>query len=192
MLGSRESLQKSALNTDLQKLEQQHRQTQDVLSKMYDHNIIFPKYRNLVMVCSLYEYICAGRCHALSGCDGAYNILEMEIRLDRMITQLDYVVERLDSICQNQYMLYSVIQESNSRMRSILEATGCMARQMESIADQGERQSMALSQQMEKLQKSSAITAYQTERMQKELAYLNRMNYLAGRNDGTFFNLPPS
>lgn len=39
--------------------------------------------------------------------------------------------------------------------------------------------------------KESAIVAYSTERVAKELNYMNRMNYLVGRNDETFFNLPP-
>ena len=50
------------------------------LQKIYDKNIIFPKYRNLTMVCSLYEYICAGRFTELEGPNGAYNCLETEIR----------------------------------------------------------------------------------------------------------------
>ena len=41
------------------------------------------------------------------------------------------------------------------------------------------------------LQKTSALTAYQTERAQKELSYINRMDYLSGRNDSVFWNQPP-
>ena len=41
------------------------------------------------------------------------------------------------------------------------------------------------------LQKDSALTAYYVERTQKELAYMNRMDYLSGRNDDVFWNHPP-
>ena len=65
------------------------------------------------MVCSLYEYIRAGRCTELEGHEGAYNILETEIRLDRIILQLDKVVAQLEQIKHTQFMLYSAVQESN-------------------------------------------------------------------------------
>ena len=45
----------------------------------------------MVMVCSLYEYVCSGRCDTLAGHEGAYNIWEMEIRLDKIVTQLGLV-----------------------------------------------------------------------------------------------------
>mgnify|MGYP001864484039 FL=1 len=82
---------------------------------IYDKNIIFPKYRRLPLVCSLYEYFCSGRCSTLEGHEGAYNILEMEIRLDRIITQMDMVITRLESIRDGQYVLYSAIQDSNRK-----------------------------------------------------------------------------
>jgi len=51
--------------------------------------------------------------------------------------------------------------------------------------------SMTISQQLLELQSSSALTAYQAERTQNELHYLNRMKYLSGEYDDVFFNLPP-
>lgn len=119
----REWAQKALLSAELQQLQKDHRVSRQVLHSMYEKNIIFPKYRNLVMVCSLYEYLCAGRCDRLEGHEGAYNILEMEIRMDRIITQLDRIIARLDAIAQNQYMLYSALQETNSRCDQILLAT---------------------------------------------------------------------
>ena len=54
-----ESLQKEALQADLTKLQAYLVETQDTLSKIYNKNIIFPKYRNFVMVSSLYRiYLC--------------------------------------------------------------------------------------------------------------------------------------
>ena len=59
---------------------------------------------------------------------------------------------------------------------------------------EAERQSVYMTQmtrQLSALQASSALTAYQSERTQKELHYMNRMNYLSGKNDDVFFNIPP-
>lgn len=170
----------SQVNTFLEK-------SQERLHTVYNKNIIFPKYRNLVAVCSLYEYICAGRCSTLEGHEGAYNIYETEMRLDRIITQLDKVIANLGAIRENQFMLYSAIQDVNKQSMHILESAQEMAGQLQSI--NGQAANMA--GQIAELQKVSALTAYHAERTQKELTYMNRMDYLSGRNDDVFFCHPP-
>lgn len=179
------------------------------LDAMYAKNIIFPKYQNLAMVCSIYEYICAGRCTALEGSDGAYNILEMEIRLDRVVVQLDNVINQLGQIRQNQFMLYTAIRESNQLSEKILDASNNLSEQFSSFAcDLSSRitesskqisnslnsfhgDAAQLSSQIAELQKASELTAYCAERSQRELVYMNRMDYLSGRNDDVFWNTPP-
>lgn len=183
----REWAQKTLLVAELQQLQKDNQVSRQVLNSIYEKNIIFPKYRNLVMVCSLYEYLCAGRCDRLEGHEGAYNILEMEIRMDRIITQLDRVIARLDAIAQNQYMLYSTLQETNNRCDQILLATERTAESLGGF----HRDAAAIQAQISQLQKTSALAAYHAERVQKEMNYMNRMNYLTGRNDGVFFNAPP-
>lgn len=158
------------------------------LQKIYDKNIIFPKYRNLVMTCSIYEYICAGRCDNLEGHEGAYNILELEIRLDRIITELNRIVDHLSAIQKNQYTLYSAIQDSNRRSAQLLDSSERMASSLEGF--HGEV--VELNKRIASMQKASELTAYCSERTQKELAYMNRMNYLSGRNDNVFWNVPPT
>ena len=166
----------------------------------------------MVMICSLYEYVCAGRCSALEGHEGAYNLLELEIRMDKIVTQLDRVIQMLGTIQQNQYMVYSAIQDANRQSARILEATYEMTHQLQSLQTSNqqmlggiqagiqmgiqaaEEQSVSMKQMAAKfseLQASSALTAYQAERAQKELHYMNQMDYLSGRNDDVFFNLPP-
>lgn len=177
-----------SLRRELDELNEQHLNSQRTLEQLYAKGIIFPKYRNLIMVSSLYEYICAGRCKELEGHEGAYNILEMEIRLDRVITQLDRIIAQLDSIKQNQFMLYSAIQESNQQSARLLKATDQMVSSLQDFHGELDE----LNSHICELQKTSALTAYCAERSRKELAYMNRMNYLAGRNDDVFWNVPPT
>lgn len=207
-----ENIKKDVLEAELSQMRTQNAESKEVLQKIYGKNIIFPKYRTMVMVCSLYEYVCSGRCDTLEGHEGAYNILEMEIRLDKIVTQLDRVISMLDKIQQSQYMVYSAIQSANHQSAKILESTYQMANQLQALqasnqqmlgdiqADMqkgilaAERQSVSMTQmtrQLSALQASSALTAYQSERTQKELHYMNRMNYLSGKNDDVFFNIPP-
>ena len=92
----------------------------DVLNKLYDENVIYGKYRNFVAVATLYEYIDSGRCSELEGANGAYNLLESEIRADRIISSLNRIVTNLEDIKNNQYTLYKSIECANIATINIL------------------------------------------------------------------------
>ena len=106
-----------------------------VLDQYYSRNIIFPKYRNLVAICSFYEYFMSGRCNTLTGHEGAYNIFENEARLERICTKLDEVVQRLEDIKANQYMLYDAIQEGNRITERLVEESVRQSRIAERTAE---------------------------------------------------------
>lgn len=182
-----EKARKNVLGCELQKLKEQNEESKERLKQIYASDVIFPKYRNLVMACSLYEYLCAGRCDTLEGREGGYNILEMEIRFDKIIVKLDRVIAQLGAIQDSQYVLYSAIQESNERVGRLLSSAEQIAGQLEDM----DSRSVGYQAQISDLQKSSALTAYHAERVEKELAYMNRMDYLTGRNDGVWNNRPP-
>lgn len=207
-----ENIKKEVLKAELSQMRELNAASKKTLEQIYDKNIVFPKYRNMVMVCSLYEYVCTGRCDTLEGHEGAYNLLELEIRLDKIVTGLDRVIELLGRIQQSQYMVYSAIQDANRQSAKILESTYQMTNQLQAFqtsnwkmlggiqadiqrgilaADQQSVTMAQMTQQLSALQATSALTAYQTERTRAELHYMNRMNYLSGKNDEVFFNLPP-
>ena len=93
--------------------------TCNIRNRFYNQNIIHPKYRNLVAVCSLYEYFETGRCNTLTGHEGAYNIYEKEIRLNRIIMQLDEVIENLNKIRSTQYELFQAINTCNRNISNL-------------------------------------------------------------------------
>ncbi len=99
--------------------EQNYSQTKNALQNLYSYDVLHPKYRNLVAVCSIYEYYQTGRCNALEGHEGAYNIYENELRLDRIIGQLNVVISKLDQIRNSQYELYCALEKSNRNIRGI-------------------------------------------------------------------------
>lgn len=103
------------LQSELSQINAFLEKSQEHLQTVYNKNILFPKYRNLVAMCSLYEYICAGRCSTLEGHEGAYNLYETEMRLDQIITRLDKVIANLGAIRENQFMLFSAIQDMKSK-----------------------------------------------------------------------------
>ena len=106
-------------------LEKPLKETKENLERVYAKNIIYPKYRNLPALTSIYEYYVTGRCEELSGPYGAYNLYEDEVRKDNIISQLNTVIANLEQIKQNQYKLYEQvcqIQSNTNRMVRELNA----------------------------------------------------------------------
>ena len=103
-------------NTALSSLE-------TALEELYSENVIFPKYRNLVAITTINEYLLSGRCEQLEGPDGAYNLYEMELRQNIVISKLSSIVNNLEQIKGNQFFLYQEIQKSNSTINAILTET---------------------------------------------------------------------
>lgn len=88
-------------------------------NQMYSQNVIYLKYRNLIAISSIYDYLVSGRCSNLTGSDGAYNLFESESKTNYIMTKLDDVVSSLDQIQENQYMLYQKISEINDGIKTI-------------------------------------------------------------------------
>ena len=84
-------------------------QTRQLLRRLYAQNFIYDKYRTLPALTSSYEYFITGRCDELTGPHGAYNMYEDEVRKDTVISQLNLVIQHLEQIRQNQYMLYQQV-----------------------------------------------------------------------------------
>ena len=89
------------------------------LEAHYAQNILFPKYRNLVAVSSIEEYLLSGRCATLEGANGAYNLYEMELRQNIVIGQLASVLDNLEQVKNNQYSLYQELNRANEEIREI-------------------------------------------------------------------------
>lgn len=94
-------------------------ETRKALSKMYECNIIHPKYRNMVAMCSFYEYYSTGRCTELTGPNGAYNIFEYELRQNMIISKLDKIIDELEAIKHNQFILYGEMVKTNEMLSGI-------------------------------------------------------------------------
>ena len=94
------------------------------LDSLYEMGIIYPKYRNLVAVSTIYEYLSSGRCDRLDGPDGAYNLYEMELRQNIVIGQLSSIAENLNQIKNNQFTLYNELVSANQSAASVLSDIG--------------------------------------------------------------------
>lgn len=112
---------KKKIRAQILSLDNKRGEISIVLSKMYGLNVLYPKYRNLVAVATIYEYFDAGRCSTLQGHEGAYNIYETELRLNRIIAKLDDILRSLEEIKVNQYEIYKAVKEGNRIANAIYQ-----------------------------------------------------------------------
>ncbi len=94
-------------------------ETKALLVRLYKADILFEKYRDLVSVCTIYEYFVSGRCTELAGPNGAYNLYEAELRQNIIITRLDTIIDQLEQIKAGQYMLYSQLETTNAILADV-------------------------------------------------------------------------
>ena len=90
------------------------------LQKHYEQNVVFPKYRNMVAITTINEYLMSGRCYELEGPNGAYNLYEMELRQNIVIGQLSSIISSLEQIRNNQFSLYQELVKANTTVKDIL------------------------------------------------------------------------
>ncbi len=109
----------NALIKDIEDVKATLQKLYDTKHQLESAGIIYPKYLNFVALTMMSEYLSTGRCTELTGADGAYNLYESEIRANRVIAQLDQVVDSLEQIKDNQYKTYSFLTEINRNMSYI-------------------------------------------------------------------------
>ena len=116
-------------------------------------------HKNFDLVASSFkDYLDEGRCYELSGHEGAYNLYNIEARLDKIVTQLDAVISNLSEIKYNQYSLYQAVKESGER-------TNLYYRQWVRSTNDF----------VDSYNNNTNITNYRLQRMNKELEYQNKL-----------------
>ena len=111
-------------------------ETQRVLQQLYDRGLLYSKYRNVVAVCSIYEYFESGRCTELTGPDGAYNKFDTELQFRRIEGKLDTVIQKLDEVRTSQEMLCSMVEAGNRLTGELIGKTSESIRLQEYSAEQ--------------------------------------------------------
>lgn len=169
-----EQIRKESLQADLKTMNATLSKTKNCLKKIYNKGVLYSKYRNYACICSLYEYFDSGRCTRLEGHEGAYNILESEMRLNRIIVQNDKILENLEDIKMNQSVLYESIQESNRKAGQLLNSCETMSNQLTGIQMQGAE----LNARIAELQTTSDLNLYINACSALELKYISRADQI--------------
>lgn len=163
----KELVQKQYLQTQCDTLATMWRTSKEKLDKMYSYNILEEKYRNIVAVASIYEYLKHERTRSLQrvGSDeGAYNIFESEVRLNKIITNTDIIIQKLDVVIENQRELANTMRNAQNSINNLVTSTNNMSARIQSG--------------MNRLNASVELSNYQQQQTNNELRYMNFMNTL--------------
>lgn len=137
------------------------------LRNIYSCDILAPKYRNIIAVSSIYEYLKNGRTKGLemNGSDeGAYNKFESELRLNKIITNTDIIIQKLDVVIENQRELANTMRNAQNSINHLITSTNNMSAQLQSGINN--------------LNASVELSNYQQRQTNNELHYMNLMNTL--------------
>lgn len=135
------------------------------LNGFYEKVGIDSKYRNIVPIGYMNEFIRLGIASKLEGTDGLYYLIMKELRWDQIQCSLEEIVFKLDTLVDNQRAIYYEILDMNSKCDKLVN----LARRGVSLAVQQQ-------QTLEQIQHDNAIAAYNMERVRSELEFSNYLN----------------
>lgn len=157
-------------------------EAKNTLDKLYAADIIYPKYRNMVAMCTIYEYFESGRCDCLEGPNGAYNIFESELRQNIIISKLDQVIENLQYIQQNQFLLYKKldsidkkVSSMNNKLHTLIDTTTASLKYTKDIKQSTEK----IQKSSENIALTSAISAQYSEIAAKNTEVLKYLTLIS-------------
>lgn len=166
----KEICQRQFIYSEINALEHQLSQTKANLEKLYNYNIIDPTYwYDIVAICSFYQYFCREQTFSLgfdrnTGDKGAYNIYEEEKRLGIIISKLDDVLIKLDTVITNQNMIAQTLKQANNQISLLSNNVNNMSRQITAVNNS--------------IKQQTAIQEYSAQRTNEELRYMNTMNII--------------
>lgn len=157
-------------------LLQEIAEVKETLRKLYDTKhqlesleIVYPKYLDFIALTTISEYLATGRCTVLTGADGAYNLYESEIRANRIIAQLDQVIDSLEQIKENQYKTYSLLKEVGDNISDISKKMDSAVTALNNIQDHTKR-----------IEENSAMIAYNTAKTAHYMKINNQLTNAIG------------
>lgn len=162
-----ENIIRGNIQREIEILEEKYADSKKRLDEFYNYNIVDQKYwHNIVAISSFYQYLSEKRTYSLefdqnTGDRGAYNIYNEEAQRGIIIIQLGKVLDKLDQVIENQYMLQNTLRDANRKINSLSSNINQMSRQISSS-----------------IQEQTAIQAYNAERTQAELGFMNTMNII--------------
>ena len=108
----------------------------------------------MVAISSFLEYFKTGICTQLEGPGGAYDRYETAVFQRTVLDKLDVIIDNLEAIKKNQYMMYDAIVDYNRQLNTL---TNQMSQTVQSLA---------------RIENNTSITAYYSRVAARNTQYL--------------------
>ena len=151
-------------------------------NKMYALNVIHPKYRNFVAISAFYDYLMTGRCSALTGYDGAYNLFEAESKTKLIMDKIADITASLEELKEGQSFLYQQVTEANKGIQLLNESMGKVVTHLAKMNAKADRMSKQLSSLDKKATSLDSAVAQIAENAEIAANYSQVTAFYAKRN----------
>lgn len=153
-----ESQKRSFYRGQIQILNDKLAESNKNLEIIYNAVGIDKSFRNLICMGYMEEYIRLQIATKLGGVDGLYFVIKQQLNFDQINASLNVIIEKLDTIIDNQSHLYHAISAVNDKCASMVDQLETISYNTYSTAY------------------DTAINTYVDERRDQELDYLNYIN----------------
>lgn len=134
------------------------------LREFYDTMGLDNKYRNIVPIGYMEEFIRLGISDHLEGVDGLYYLIRRELRDDQLNYTLNEISNKLNILIDSNHQLYSEINIMNNKCDAIVAQT---AKTAQICANN--------SKQLSQIASNTEVTAYNSQRIAAEAEFTNYM-----------------
>ncbi len=162
-----ELLQKKLLAIQISQLKEKMEASKETRAKIYACNVLEENYRGLIPTAYIYQYLKVGKTLCLkfnpsTGDTGAYNLYDNDRRLDRIISQNDIIINKLDKLYDVVLSLKSDIMNMNIKINSL-------------SSNFKQFSSQAL-KSINQIEAHSAVTEYNSECTRREIEFSTTMH----------------
>ncbi len=157
--------QKKYLLVQYKKLSDKIEQSKNLLKSFYNKADIDVRFRNIISMGYMNEFVILGISDKLEGTEGLYYLIMKELRWDQLNATLEDISAKLDTIIDNQKRIYFELQNMNAKCDSIISGISNLAYRIDENTEL--QQTIAV---------NSEISAYYSQRTAKEAEFSNYMN----------------
>ena len=161
---AQESKRRDILLYQKSKLIEKRNESKKLLASFYDIVGIDMKFRNLIPIGYMYDFMRLGIASEFGGVDGLYYLTRRDLREDQMNATLETIVNKLDIIIDNLNEIKYELEDINRKCDSILYETIKMCNSIS-------RGNSVLNE----IKNNTEVLAYYNERNNRELEYQNFM-----------------
>ena len=90
------------------------------LEVYYEPQALYPKYRSLIPVTTMYGYFDSGRCIDLTGHSGAYGYYEKELRYKNITEDLDEILQKTEEAAGDQALIQKKVAEIKDKASKLV------------------------------------------------------------------------